>query len=436
MKKLYLIIIVCLLLVNFMQAAVYIPRGTRDVKISKFLKTKVPQVKHTSRVSEFTKYNLLKAGDGGQLYGIDSISYSDGNGNHEAYEKYYFNSSANLIRTELFIQFFYEENGETIYFYYLEPDQFIDYKYDDNNNLISIEQFLWNDDAGGYVGNYKGINEYNNAGQSTLYYEYIWDYINNDWIGDYSEKNIYNNDGSLTESEYYSWASFNETWEIFGKKEHFYDSLDKNTYTVEYAIDDTGWYVAYWDTSIYEDDNLVNRITYEYNTNDSTWIEIVNNQWTYVDGLNTKNITQYWDTEDETWYGTKTENKYDEYGFIIQEKNYEWIPDQEVWYLYSVLDIFWDEIQNLILSVPEISYEPQINIYPNPVTDYLNVSYSGANVNSRVSYNIYNSIGNLIKSGILESQEHRIDFNDLHKGIYILQIKLDQKSIIKKIIKN
>jgi len=439
MKKLFLSILVTILFVNIIQSKVYIPRDKKIVKYTKFLKAKLnTNLKFNNKGHALIiKNKILKANDGGQLYGIDSISYLDGEGNHGAYEKYYFNNQGNLILTEFFILWYYEEGGETVEFYYDNPDQYSIYEYDGNDNLISFEQYSWNDDSEGYVGDYMGIYEYNLNDENTKYEEYIWDYINGEWIADYAEENTYNDEGNVSASNYYSWIAFDDDWEIFGKKEHYYDTLNNNTHSVEYAINDTGWMLAYYDTSIYKNENLINKLTYEYNKTDSSWTEISNNTWTYEDDINTKKIFKYYDIEEDTWQGSKIESIYDDDGFLIREKNYEWIPEEENWYLYSILDIFWDDIQNLILSAPKIITNIEINIYPNPFTDYLTISNSGAYNIYPIEYTIYNSIGNKINYGLLTSQKQQINLSNLHNGIYFLQVKMNpDKIIVKKILKN
>lgn len=64
-------------------------------------------------------------------------------------------------------------------------------------------------------------------------------------------------------------------------------------------------------------------------------------------------------------------------------------------------------------------------IYPNPISDYLNL-----NSDQKISYIIYNLNGNMVGKG--QTQNQRIDFSYLPKGIYILVLN---EHIVKKVIK-
>ncbi|MEN2398900.1 family 16 glycosylhydrolase [Flavobacterium sp. MC2016-06] len=74
-------------------------------------------------------------------------------------------------------------------------------------------------------------------------------------------------------------------------------------------------------------------------------------------------------------------------------------------------------------------------IYPNPATNYIQISVSGKLANKEVT--IYDLTGNLVLRSRINTtaDESIIDVNQLPKGIYILNFKSDQKSFTKKLIK-
>lgn len=72
-------------------------------------------------------------------------------------------------------------------------------------------------------------------------------------------------------------------------------------------------------------------------------------------------------------------------------------------------------------------------VYPNPTTSYVQVS-SPENLDNKV-ITIYDNTGNLVLQNKPEGNESVIDVSRLHRGIYILNFKSDQKSWTKKLIK-
>ncbi|TDW47988.1 putative secreted protein (Por secretion system target) [Flavobacterium sp. 270] len=74
-------------------------------------------------------------------------------------------------------------------------------------------------------------------------------------------------------------------------------------------------------------------------------------------------------------------------------------------------------------------------IYPNPASDYIQLSVSGEFANKEVT--IYDLSGNLVLRSRINTtaNESIVDINQLPKGIYILNFKSDQKSFTQKLIK-
>ncbi|CAA7193678.1 reprolysin-like metallopeptidase [Chryseobacterium potabilaquae] len=70
-----------------------------------------------------------------------------------------------------------------------------------------------------------------------------------------------------------------------------------------------------------------------------------------------------------------------------------------------------------------------ITLYPNPVSDVLNI----LNISDKANYNIYNAVGQLISSGKI--QNNQINVSQLIHGVYIIAIKDNGKSFTSKFIK-
>ena len=83
----------------------------------------------------------------------------------------------------------------------------------------------------------------------------------------------------------------------------------------------------------------------------------------------------------------------------------------------------WDPIE---LSIESLDSNESISFYPNPVSDFLNISYS-----KPITASIFDVSGKLI----IETNEKKIDFSNLKSGIYFVEILDDRKTKVIKIIK-
>ena len=62
-------------------------------------------------------------------------------------------------------------------------------------------------------------------------------------------------------------------------------------------------------------------------------------------------------------------------------------------------------------------------VYPNPVTDILNVNITNAQ-NNIISARIFDSYGKLIYNGQMISGTNTINMTNFSKGIYLLRLKI------------
>lgn len=93
---------------------------------------------------------------------------------------------------------------------------------------------------------------------------------------------------------------------------------------------------------------------------------------------------------------------------------------------YGILN--FGDVLNVFLGTTNLLKIPQINIYPNPVLDFVNIQ---SKEKIRAS-ELYNSLGQQIQTFGTENQ---INIEKLNKGIYYLKIKTNEAQLVKKIIK-
>jgi hypothetical protein len=88
------------------------------------------------------------------------------------------------------------------------------------------------------------------------------------------------------------------------------------------------------------------------------------------------------------------------------------------------------------ISVLEINQMTDQSLYPNPASYviYLNLIYSS---NEKLTLNIYNITGKLVRTEILQQNQQQINVEELKNGVYMVEIKSNsvtknQKLIIQK----
>lgn len=89
-----------------------------------------------------------------------------------------------------------------------------------------------------------------------------------------------------------------------------------------------------------------------------------------------------------------------------------------------------------ILSNENQVLAAEINVYPNPATDYLRLNIENYQGQS-YQYKLYNAAGSMIEGNVIKNSTTRINFSDLISGTYLLQIIYQQDQVQTfKIIKN
>lgn len=101
----------------------------------------------------------------------------------------------------------------------------------------------------------------------------------------------------------------------------------------------------------------------------------------------------------------------------------------EVDVIHTVDTVF---VTNFTTGINDNNFEKEalsFTIYPNPTTDYLNVSNDVTNA----TFSVFSTSGSLVKEGNL--QNNTIDVTSLTRGNYILMLNKDGKTLTKQFIK-
>jgi hypothetical protein len=85
------------------------------------------------------------------------------------------------------------------------------------------------------------------------------------------------------------------------------------------------------------------------------------------------------------------------------------------------------------VGVEEIALENQLNIYPNPVTDVLNVQWN--NTNETANLSIRDLSGRLVHSERVANGNAALNLSGLASGNYILELQKGDRTLRKQMVK-
>ena len=83
------------------------------------------------------------------------------------------------------------------------------------------------------------------------------------------------------------------------------------------------------------------------------------------------------------------------------------------------------------------SAENNFSVYPNPTSGNLTISF--ANVSSgKVSVKVMSAIGQEVynETFVQSAENHTVDLSKCESGIYLVQIKTNNSTVVKRIVKN
>ena len=110
----------------------------------------------------------------------------------------------------------------------------------------------------------------------------------------------------------------------------------------------------------------------------------------------------------------------------------------DLWCVYKEDEVIWQYFSsgygcNLISSINNKISENEIEVFPNPTNDYLNIELLNQ---AKISFvEIFNMQGKLTRSQRISNDQIKIDVRDLELGVYIGRINTDKGVAMNKFIK-
>ena len=96
----------------------------------------------------------------------------------------------------------------------------------------------------------------------------------------------------------------------------------------------------------------------------------------------------------------------------------------------------WEAVYSTALGCKDNTAVPEVQIYPNPVRDYLYISHLNDNSGElQVVMNDLNGLQVISGKFSAERNQVRIDVSSLKSGMYFLRITSANGSVVKKVVK-
>jgi type IX secretion system substrate protein/ASPIC/UnbV protein/VCBS repeat protein len=236
----------------------------------------------------------------------------------------------------------------------------------------------------------------------------------------------------------------------------FYENQGNNTFTIPSVSGFANDVVASFSNAIGDIDNngfpeifvvnqVVNNFLWENTTSNS-------NNWLKVNLEGTSSNKEGIGAVIELTVNSKKQYRYvlNGEGYIAQNSGSEFfgigtatnINTLKVTWLSGTVDLFTNVTPNQILNIVE--GQPlavadfkilDVQLYPNPVKDKLKIELKN-NWNTNAKLTIYNLLGRAILSKEFSTKSTEIDLSHLASGIYLLKLKLGDKTVVKKVIVN
>lgn len=84
-------------------------------------------------------------------------------------------------------------------------------------------------------------------------------------------------------------------------------------------------------------------------------------------------------------------------------------------------------------SIEENELAQELSVYPNPTSNFINISREGENISS---YQIFNTKGELVEAGNESQANYQVDVSNWSNGIYFVQVNIGNQQETRKIMVN
>lgn len=275
------------------------------------------------------------------------------------------------------------------------------------------------------------LNHYDDQGRHVATTGQDWEDVDGKWVNSWYEEYQLNAQNEWEVVKYYLWDDFNQVWELDGKATDitWLDFSQFKWLTVTLM----NWNGQGWENDIrgvctYNTAQMLLSETYQI-WDGAGWLNESRDRYEYDHyNFTTLVVKEYW--EIDAWviiYGQRLTPQYDAGAnpVSILVEYYDWEPN--TWVISGKVLLVWE----MVTGTPKIT-PMEISIYPNPVHNQIFFKINEV-LSGNLQYSIYNSSSRLITSGRLTG--NTIDVANLTSGTYVLQLKHNGQTFIRKFIK-
>lgn len=274
--------------------------------------------------------------------------------------------------------------------------------------------------------------EYNSQDLMSKNTVIIWDTLNLLWANSELISFSYNENDLLTGQINQEWNAGPATWQNRFKAEFTYNifGLPDERFVYEW-IEATGTWLNMTHTkNLYNLDSQLTETLYQYwDDDEKAWVSNIKINYSYNSlGLRTEVYYQFWDFY--SWVNmSKYLYNYDEHGNRTEYLFISWDFENNLWEDFYKETSYWSEF--IPISVDELNF-PKVNIYPNPASDVVNITFETEAKNAFCF--LFSEEGKLMQKMIFSGNSAKINTSGFLPGTYILRISADTQSLSRKII--
>jgi hypothetical protein len=330
-------------------------------------------------------------------------------------------------------------------------DDKYEYAYDANGNVT--QQLFYN--KGETVSKTKHEYTYNANGNLVQHLFYLLDNATGQYLTSSKNEYSYDDKGNLTRTLLLGWNKINSQWGESLRNDYLYDDISNLIQDLTYdrnALTGTPWETKYKDEYSYDaNGNMTQHINYSWNKTTKQWVAFYKEEFTYDDNGNKTQWLGYSLSGSKQWVNDYKEeytynNTYSFNELVLPFLYAEGETSLTFSHMITEVDYYdIDGTGKLVHKYKSIlTYSEQgttslndietghIELYPNPVSEYLNISFSGKSNSANLE--LFDILGHKLLSKSITNNE-QLSLRNLNNGIYLYNLYIDDTRQSGKLVK-